>query len=246
MKKFFKRPRAKPEENLDLENWVPKTELGRQVKDGNITKITDILFSSKKILEKEITETLIPDLQVEFVNLGQAKGKFGGGRRKNSKQTQKITKEGGIMSFSMLAICGDKNGIVGMGYGKARETIPARDKTLKKVKTNLISIRRGSGSWESFGAGAHTLPFAIEGKCGSCKVKFMPAPKGTGLVVEKELKTLLELAGIKDIWSKTLGQTKNKINLIKAGFDALKNLQKVKLTSRTKVGRNLMEANKDE
>ncbi|MCA9497291.1 MAG: 30S ribosomal protein S5, partial [Nanoarchaeota archaeon] len=107
-------------------------------------------------------------------------------------------------------------------------------------------IRRGSGSWGSFGAGSTSIPFTVEGKSGSCKVKFIPAPVGTGLVVEGELKKMLELAGIKDVWSKTFGSTKNKVNLMKAGFNALANLQKVRLTPQVALGRGLKDGDKDE
>jgi small subunit ribosomal protein S5 len=236
----------KSEQERRLEMWKPKTELGWKVKRDEIASISDILLNNYKIMEPEITEKLMPNLEIEFINIGQSKGKFGGGRRKIAKQTQRITKEGGRMSFSMCAVCGSREGVVGLGFGKASETVPAREKTLRKVKLNLISIRRGAGSWDSFGAGPHTIPFAVTGKCGSCKITFRPAPKGTGLVVESELKKMLELAGIKDIWSNVFGMTKNKINLMKAGFDALKNLSKMKLTEHSKKDRCIKEADKNE
>ena len=244
-KRDFKKFEREKEE-IDFTKWEPKTALGKKVKNDEVSSISEILLSNGRILEQEITDKLIPDLEVEFINVGQSKGKFGGGRRKISRQTQKITKEGSIMSFSMCAVCGNKNGVVGLGFGKARETVPAREKTLRNTKINLIAIRRGAGSWDSFGAGAHTIPFAVTGKCGSCKVTLMPAPKGSGLVVEGELKKMLKLAGIKDVWSKVFGKTRNKINLMKAGFDALKQFQKIKVNENSKKGRCLMEADQNE
>ena len=68
----------------------------------------------------------------------------------------------------------------------------------------------------------------MEGKCGSVRITLIPAPKGTGLCIEKECAKILSAAGIKDIWSKTKGQTKTKVNLVKACFDALKNLSTMK------------------
>lgn len=229
-----------------VEVWVPKTQLGKDVAEGKVTNMTEVLLANKPVLEYQITDKLLPNLETSFVNLGQAKGKFGGGQRRPSKQTQKITEEGSKMSFAMLALSGNRDGIVGLGFGKSRETVPSREKALKKAKTNLIVIRRGNGSWGSFGAGSTSIPFSVEGKSGSCKVKLIPAPVGTGLVVEDELKKMLQLAGIKDVWSKTSGSTKNKINLMKAGFNALKNLQKVKLTPATAAGRALKEGDRDE
>ena len=118
-----------------------------------------------------------------------------------------------------------------MGYGKSKETVPAREKALRNAKINLFSIYRGSGSWESQKNEPHSIPFAVEGKCSSVKLKLMPAPKGTGLCTEKEVAKILKLAGIEDIWSKTLGQTRTKMNLIKACEKALKNLISTKIKS---------------
>lgn len=226
--------------------WVPKTQLGRDVLNEKYSTLSDVIKSNKPILEAEIVDKLNPSMGIEFVNLGQAKGKFGGGKRKTSKPTQKKTKEGNKMSFSMLVLSGDKNGIVGFGFGKAGETVPSREKAISKAKKNLIMIRRGCGDWGCFCSAAHSIPFAVVGKSGSVTVKLIPAPKGTGLVVESELKKMLQLAGIKDVWSQTFGATKNKINLIKAGFNALKQLQKMKLTPQTMEGRGIKDGDKDE
>jgi small subunit ribosomal protein S5 len=96
---------------------------------------------------------------------------------------------------------------------------------------NLISVRRGSGSWAS-GAQktANSIPYEVQGKCGSVVVKLMPAPQGTGLVVSKECQKLLALAGFKDVYSKTKGQTKTSLNAIVACFRALESLNKFKLS----------------
>ncbi len=117
---------------------------------------------------------------------------------------------------------------MGLAFGKSKETVPARDKSKRKAKLNLIKIRRGCGSWEGVADG-NSIPFAVTGKCGSVEVKLMPAPQGTGLCIEKECAKILAAAGIKDVWSKTRGQTKTKVNLVKACFDALKNLSDMKV-----------------
>lgn len=236
----------RPQRVVEEKVWVPKTQLGKDVVAGKYSTLRDVLYSGKQILEGEITEFLNPNLITEFVNIGQAKGKFGGGRRKNSKATQKVTREGSRMSFSMITLTGDKDGIVGFGFGKSRETVPSREKSLRNAKKNLFVIRRGCGDWGCFCGTAHSIPFAVEGREGSCVVRLMPAPKGTGLVVESELKKMLELAGVKDVWSKTFGQTKNKTNLIKAGFNALKQLQVMKLNPLTVEGRGIKDGDKNE
>ena len=237
-----RRERPEPEEKV----WVPKTLLGKDVLAGKYPTLRDVIVSGRPIMEAEITEFLEPNLATELVNLGQAKGKFGGGKRKTSKPTQKKTREGNKMSFSMLVLSGDRDGIVGYGFGKARETVPSREKAIRNAKKNLIQIRRGCGDWGCFCGTAHSIPFAVKGVSGSVTVELMPAPKGTGLVVESELKKMLELAGVKDVWSKTYGQTKNKINLVKAGFEALKNLQRMKMTPQTAMGRGIKDGAKDE
>lgn len=239
------RPPRKEREVVE-QVWVPKTLLGKDVAAGKYASIREVIVSGKPILEEQITDVLVPSLNVEFVNVGQAKGKFGGGRRKIAKATQKKTKEGNKMSFSLIAISGNKDGIVGLGFGKSRETVPAREKALRNAKKELIMIRRGCGDWGCFCGTAHSIPFAVEGTEGSVTVRLMPAPKGTGLVVESELKKMLELAGVKDVWSKTFGSTTNKINLTKAGLNALKNLQTMKMTPKTAMGRGIKDGDKDE
>ncbi|MBR9682978.1 30S ribosomal protein S5 [Candidatus Woesearchaeota archaeon] len=223
----FKRE-AKTREEI-LEAWKPLTQLGKKVKDGTITDIDEIFLTGEKIYEPEITELLLPDLETDLLLIGQAKGKFGGGQRRIFQQTQKKSSEGNKPRFSTCAVVGNKNGYVGLSFGKSKETVPARDKSTRKAKLNLIKVRRGCGSWECTCGQPHSIPFAIEGKCGSAKIKLMPAPKGKGLCVEKECAKILKMAGINDVWSKTKGQTNTKKNLIKALMAALSKLSEIKL-----------------
>lgn len=216
-------PKISEEEKTRNDNWQPKTELGKKVKSGEIQNIDQILDSGMTILEPEIIDTLL-DLESELLLIGQAKGKFGGGQRRIFRQTQKKTREGNKPKFTTLAVVGNKNGYIGIGVGKSKETVPAREKALKNAKLNLFKISRGSGSWASNSTEPTSIPFAVEGKCGSVKIKLMPAPKGKGLCVEKECSKILALAGIQDVWAKSEGQTKNKINLIVACERALKKL----------------------
>lgn len=200
-----------------------KTSLAKQAQNKEIKDIDELLNKGKVILESEVTDSLI-ELETELLLIGQSKGKFGGGQRRVFRQTQKKTREGNKPRFTTFAVVGDKNGHIGMGYGKSKETVLAREKAIRKAKINIFTIRRGSGSWESQSSEPHSIPFTVEGKCGSAIIRLMPAPKGTGLCIEKECAKVLELAGIQDVWSKTFGQTKNKINLINALEKALKKL----------------------
>ncbi|MBT7062962.1 30S ribosomal protein S5 [Candidatus Woesearchaeota archaeon] len=204
-----------------LELWRPKTELGRRVKSKEITDIAEIIESGHRIMEAEIVDMLIPDLETDFILIGQAKGKFGGGKRRIFRQTQKKTKEGNKPVFSVMAVVG-KDGYVGIGIGRAKETMPSRDKAVRNAKLNLTQISRGCGSWQCTCGEPHSIPFKMEGKEASVEVKFMPAPKGTGLVIDNEIKKIFRLAGIKDVWCKTKGQSRQKANLVSATMKALK------------------------
>ncbi len=204
-----------------ISSWEPKTELGKEVKDGKIKNIDEILDNNRKILEEEIVDSLL-DVQTDLILIGQAKGKFGGGKRRAWRQTQKKTKAKNIPTFSAMAVIGDENGHVGISIGKSKETLPARDKALRKAKLSIIKIKRACSSFDCACSELHTVPFKISGKVGSCRVVLIPAPQGTGLVVGGELKKILKFAGIKDVYSKTFGKKRTTFNLIKACFDALK------------------------
>lgn len=214
---------------FDKESWQPKTGLGKKVKDNKLTDINEILDFSIKILEPEIVDVLLPNLDMDLLLIGQAKGKFGGGQRRIFKQTQKKTKEGNKPKFTTCAIIGNKNGYVGCGYGSSKETVPAREKAIRNAKLNIIKIKRGCGSWQCNCKEPHSIPFKISGKCSSSFIELIPAPKGTGLVVEKEVSKILSIAGIKDVWSRTSGQTNTKKNLINACVNALNMLIKMKV-----------------
>ncbi len=214
---------------VSLESWKPKTDLGRKVKSGEITTIDQILDAGARIMEQEIVDALVPDLSNDLLMIGQSKGKFGGGQRRAFKQTQKKTAEGNKPSFATMAVIGNRNGYVGLGYGKSRETVLSREKAMRNAKLNIIKIRRGCGSWQCGCRTPHTIPFKTMGKCGSVTIELMPAPKGSGLRVAEECRKVLALAGINDVWSKTEGQTRTTINLVQACFDALQKLGAKKL-----------------
>ncbi|NOZ81234.1 MAG: 30S ribosomal protein S5 [DPANN group archaeon] len=235
------RPRDLASEEEHLAAWKPVTGLGKQVKEGKITDIDVILNSGQPILEPEIVDTLLPGMEIELLLVGQSKGKFGGGQRRIFRQTQKKTREGNKPQFLTYAVIGNKNGYVGVGYGKSKETVPAREKAIRRAKLEIIKIRRGTGSWEDNSKEPHSLPFSVTGKCGSSEMTLMPAPKGKGLVIESECAKIVALAGIKNVWSKTRGQTKTKINLLNATFEALKKLSRIKVPHHSMAQLNIVE-----
>jgi len=225
------RPSPEEERATIIEKWKPKTELGRKVKAGDITSLAEIIESNHRILESEIVDFLVPNLESDFILTGQAKGKFGGGKRRIFRQTQKKTKEGNKPMFTVMAVVGNRDGYVGIGIGRAKETMPARTKAVRNAKLNVIQVSRGCGSWQCTCGEPHSMPFKLRGKETSVEVNFMPAPKGTGLVIDAEIKKIFRLAGIKDVWCKTRGQSRQKMNMVAACMKALKQGTKQRVVS---------------
>ena len=91
------------DDSVNITGWVPKTKLGEEVKTGKIRNIDEILDDKRKILESEIVDSLMT-IKSELINIGQAKGKFGGGKRRIWRQTQRKTKEGNVPTFSTLDV----------------------------------------------------------------------------------------------------------------------------------------------
>lgn len=218
--KKWRKKGAKEELKEAISAWAPKTKLGQEVKDGKIKDIDEIINTKRKILESEIVDSLI-DVKSELISIGQSKGKFGGGKRRAWRQTQKKTKEGNVPNFSAMAVIGDENGHIGIGSGKAKETLPARDKAIRKAKLNVIKVQRACAGFDCACSELHSIPFKVEGKTGSVRVTLIPAPQGTGLVVADELKKVLKLSGIRDVYSRTSGKKRTTFNLVKACVNAL-------------------------
>jgi len=197
---------------LDYEEWEPLTRLGRMVKEGQITSIDEIFAQNWKIQEAEIIDILLPDLEDEVIDIKLVQRQSDAGRKRR---------------FRATVVVGNKNGYVGVGEAKLKEIGPAIKKAITNAKLNIRPVRRSCGSWECSCGGNHTVPYKVEGKCGSTKVVLIPAPRGLGLVVGDVAKTVLRLAGIDDVWSKTFGETRTTNNFAKATFEALKNTYSV-------------------
>jgi small subunit ribosomal protein S5 len=218
-----------PTISFDVAGWTPKTGIGKKVKTGEIKNIDQVLDPGHKILEAQIVDILLPEIESDLLLIGQSKGKFGGGQRRIFKQTQKKTAEGNKPRFETMAVVGNRNGYVGVGVGKSRETVPAREKAVRNAKLSIFKISRGCGSWLCGCKEPHTIPFKVHGKCGSVNIWLFPAPKGKGLIVEPECAKILKMAGIQDVFAKTIGHTASKVNFMKACVDALHKLSKTKV-----------------
>ncbi len=198
-------------EQVNLEEWVPRTKVGRMVKEGRITSIREIFELNLPILEPEIVDFLMPDLKHEVVDI---------------KIVQKQTDAGELSRFRVTVVVGNEDGYVGIGAGKAKQLRFAIQKAITNAKLNIIPVRRGCGSWECMCGQPHSVPFTVTGKSGSVVVTLYPAPKGTGLVAGDVAKVVLRMAGISDVWTKTLGETRTTYNFVRATYNALKNTYK--------------------
>jgi len=195
--------------NID-EEWTPKTRLGELVVQGLIT-LDKIYQNNLVVKEKEIIDILLPQLKEDVITI---------------RMIQKMTASGQRSRFKAVVIVG-ADGFLGVGASKSKEVGPAIRKAIDKAKLAVVPVLRGCGSKECGCGGTHSVPFRIEGKCGSVRMRLMPAPVGVGLACADKVKQVLRLAGIEDIWSKTYGDTRTSENLVKATFDALKNAHKL-------------------
>ncbi|MBD3190549.1 MAG: 30S ribosomal protein S5 [Candidatus Heimdallarchaeota archaeon] len=191
----------------DLNEWEPKTKLGRMVKNGEIVSIDDIFKQSLPISEIEIIDTLLPNLEDEVININLV---------------QRQTDAGEKSRFTSCAAVGNRAGYVGVGEAKVQEIGPAIRKSIANAKMNISPVRRGCGSWQCSCNDPHSIPFKVRGKTGNCEVIALSAPKGLGLAAGNVGKIIFELAGIRDIWTKTFGETRTTPNYAKATFEALK------------------------
>jgi small subunit ribosomal protein S5 len=126
----------------------------------------------------------------------------------------KVVKGGRRFSFTALVVVGDENGHVGAGYGKAREVPLAIQKAIEDAKKNLFTVSRFNT----------TITHQIIGEYGAARVLLKPASAGTGVIAAGGVRAVLELAGVRDILTKSLGTT-NPINLVRATVQGLQSLK---------------------
>jgi len=187
-------------------DWEPKTELGRLVKEGEITTMHDALESRFPLREPEIVDILLPEMEDVVLDVNMV---------------QRMTDSGRRVRFTVTVAVGNNDGYVGVASVKGQEVGPTIRRAIDRAKINVIEVKRGCGSWECGCGTPHTFPFTVSGKAGSVEVTFKPAPRGVSLAVGDIAKNILSLAGIKDVWGFTRGHTKTTMNYSNAVFNAL-------------------------
>lgn len=202
-------------ENQHIESWEPKTKLGLMVKTGQVTTMSDAIKTNLPIREPEIVDILLPEVDDEVIDV---------------KMVQRMTDSGRRIKFVITVAVGNNDGFVGLGQAKGKEVGSSIRKAIDNAKLNMIELRRGCGSWQCGCGQPHTVPFAVTGKSGSVEVTFKPAPQGIGLATGDVAKKILTLAGIKDCWAFTRGQTQTVVNYAKAVFDALQQNAETRIT----------------
>jgi small subunit ribosomal protein S5 len=198
---------------MTLEEWIPKTKLGKLVKEEKITTMEEALLTGHPIKEVEIVDTLLPDLTDEVLDINLV---------------QRMTDSGRRVKFRAVVAVGNMNGFIGVGVGKDTQVGQSIKKAIRDAKLNITKVELGCGSWECGCDEKHSVPYEVEGRCGSVTILLRPAPRGLGIVAGQTAKKVLELAGIRDVWTWTSGETRTTINFAKATFDALKNTMRIR------------------
>ncbi|HET7324624.1 MAG TPA: 30S ribosomal protein S5, partial [Halococcus sp.] len=202
-----------------------RTRLGRQVAEEEITSMEEALNSGLPFKEPEITDQLL-SIEDDVLDINMV---------------QRMTDSGRRVKFRCVCAIGDRNGFVGYAEGRDDQVGSAIQKAIEIAKLNMVHVSRGCGSWECGCGRPHTVALRTSGKAGSVEVELRPAPRGLGLAGGPTARSVLELAGIEDIWTRSSGKTRTTVNFAKATFNALRATSEARVPERTREKREVIE-----
>lgn len=199
------------------DEWMPLTKLGRLVKMRKIDSLEEVYTASIPIKEAKVVDMLLMNSQK---NKGKSLEEILSDDIMCILSVQKQTKAGQRTRFKAVCAVGDRNGHVGVGIKVGKEVQIAIKGALVDAKLRMIPVRRGY--WGSRIGDVHTIPAKVKGKCGSCTVRMIPAPRGTGCVAAQVSKKILQFAGVDDVYTSCVGQTRTRENFCRATYTCLK------------------------
>lgn len=175
------------------------------MKDGKINFLEEIYLHSLPVKESEIIDYFLKDtLKDEVMKI---------------MPVQKQTRAGQRTKFKAYIVVGDHDGHIGLGAKCAKEVASSIRGAIMDAKMNLVPVRRGF--WGNKIGKPHTVPGKVNGRCGSIRLRLIPAPRGAGIVAAPTPKKILHMAGIEDVYTQSRGRTATLGNFAKATIAAL-------------------------